>query len=83
MTIIGAGSDVGQITALFLKQQCLVKTLALYDEIPERYVLGVANDLAHIDTSTEIEAYQGRAFLKPSLHVRIGMTTGFEICHSI
>ncbi|KAI8422521.1 hypothetical protein MSG28_006332 [Choristoneura fumiferana] len=68
VTIIGAGSDVGQITALFLKQQCLVKTLALYDEIPERYVLGVANDLAHIDTSTEVEAYQGRAFLKPSLH---------------
>ncbi|XP_004926803.3 malate dehydrogenase [Bombyx mori] len=68
VAIVGAGSDIGRIAALFLKQQKVVKTLALYDDVPERYVLGIANDLAHIDTSTEIEAFQGRVFLKPALY---------------
>lgn len=68
---MGAGSDVGRIVALFLKQQKVIKTLALYDDVPERFVLGVANDLAHIDTSTDVEAYQGRIFLRTALDVRI------------
>ncbi|KAJ0175417.1 hypothetical protein K1T71_008576 [Dendrolimus kikuchii] len=67
VTVVGAGSDVGRIACLFLKQQKIIKTLAMYDDVPERCVLGVANDLAHIDTSTEVEAYQGRVFLKPAL----------------
>lgn len=71
MCVVGAGSDVGQIASLFLKQQKVIKILALYDDVPERFVMGVANDLSHIDTSTEVEAYQGRVFLKPALDVRI------------
>ena len=69
VTVIGAGSDVGYITSLFLKQQKIIKILALYDE-PNRRVLGVANDLAHIDTSPEVEGYQGRMYLKDALYVR-------------
>ncbi|CAH1646805.1 unnamed protein product [Spodoptera littoralis] len=68
VTVVGAGSDVGRIACLFLKQQKVVRILAMYDEFPERGVLGVANDIAHIDTSTEVEAYQGRLFLKEALH---------------
>lgn len=68
VAVIGAGSDVGRIASLFLKQQKVIKILALYDE-PNRGVIGVANDLAHIDTSTEVEAYQGRMFLKDALYV--------------
>ncbi|CAG4972200.1 unnamed protein product [Parnassius apollo] len=64
---MGAGSDIGRVTALFLKQQKVIKTLTLYDE-PEGCVLGVASDVAHIDTSTEVEAYQGRLYLKHALH---------------
>ncbi|XP_028172079.1 malate dehydrogenase, mitochondrial-like [Ostrinia furnacalis] len=67
VAVIGAGSDVGRIASLFLKQQKVVKLLAMYDE-PGRGVIGVANDLAHIDTSTEVEAYQGRMFLKDALY---------------
>lgn len=69
MTIIGAGTDVGTIAALFLKQQKVVKVLALYDDVPERGVVGKANDIAHIDTSTRVEVYQGRTYLKAALHV--------------
>ncbi|KAM3959600.1 malate dehydrogenase-like [Aphomia sociella] len=67
VTVVGAGSDVGRITSLFLKQQKIIRTLAMYDDIAERFVLGVANDIAHIDTSTEVEAYQGRIFLRSAL----------------
>ncbi|KOB70759.1 putative malate dehydrogenase, partial [Operophtera brumata] len=66
--VIGAGSDVGRIASLFLKQSKVIKILAMYDDDPERLVMGVANDLAHIDTSTEVEAYQGRVFLKSALY---------------
>jgi malate/lactate dehydrogenase len=69
VAVVGAGSDVGRIVSLFLKQQKIVKLLALWDECPERGVLGVATDLAHIDTSTEVEAYQGRMYLKTALYV--------------
>ncbi|XP_060803711.1 malate dehydrogenase [Amyelois transitella] len=68
VTVIGAGSDVGRIASLFLKQQKLVKKLAMYDDYPERKVLGVANDVAHIDTSTQVEAFQGKAYLRDALH---------------
>ncbi|CAH0581133.1 unnamed protein product [Chrysodeixis includens] len=68
VAVIGAGSDVGRIACLFLKQQKVIQTLAMYDDIPDRNVLGVANDLAHIDTSPEVEAYQGRMFLRDALH---------------
>ncbi|CAH2076127.1 unnamed protein product, partial [Iphiclides podalirius] len=67
VTIIGAGSDVGRIAALFLKQQRVVKKLALYDDESDKCVLGVATDLAHIDTSTEIRAYHGREHLGDAL----------------
>ncbi|XP_045532671.1 malate dehydrogenase-like isoform X2 [Pieris brassicae] len=68
VAVVGAGTDVGRVASLFLKQQKVIKTLALYDNQPEHNVCGVANDLAHIDTSSEIEAYQGKMFLKDALH---------------
>lgn len=69
VTVVGAGSDVGCVASLFLKQEKLIKTLALYDDDPNNKVLGMATDVAHIDTSTEVEAYQGRAYLKTALWV--------------
>lgn len=66
---MGAGSDVGRIASLFLKQHKVIKVLALYDDFPDNIVCGIANDLAHIDTSTEVEAYQGKMFLKDALFV--------------
>lgn len=69
VTIIGAGSDVGRIAALFLKQQKVVKRLTLYDDEPDKSVMGVATDLAHIDTSTDVQAYQGRVNLGEALKV--------------
>ncbi|CAH2239273.1 jg21900 [Pararge aegeria aegeria] len=67
VTVIGGGSDVGRIVSLFLKQQKIIKVLSLYDEEPENNVLGVATDLAHMDTSTTVEAYQGRVFMRQAL----------------
>ncbi|XP_075974854.1 malate dehydrogenase-like [Anticarsia gemmatalis] len=67
VTVLGAGSDVGRIACLFLKQQRVIRTLSLYEDDPERGVFGVANDIAHIDTSTAVRAYQGRVFLKDAL----------------
>ncbi|KAJ8730956.1 hypothetical protein PYW08_002369 [Mythimna loreyi] len=68
VTVVGAGSDVGRIACLFLKQQKVVKCLAMYDEYPQSGVLGVANDIAHIDTSCRVVAFQGRMYLKDALH---------------
>ncbi|XP_064072107.1 malate dehydrogenase-like isoform X1 [Vanessa tameamea] len=68
VTVVGAGSDVGRIASLFLKQQKVIKILALYDDEPEHKVLGVTTDLAHMDTSTEVEAYQGRVYLRNALY---------------
>ncbi|KAJ8721668.1 hypothetical protein PYW07_002443 [Mythimna separata] len=68
VTVVGAGSDVGRIACLFLKQQKVVKVLAMYDEFPQSGVLGVANDIAHIDTSCKVVAFQGRMYLKDALH---------------
>ncbi|XP_049868056.1 malate dehydrogenase, mitochondrial-like [Pectinophora gossypiella] len=68
VTVVGAGSDVGRIACLFLKQQQVVKILAMYDEIPARKVLGAAHDLAHIDTTAAVQAFQGRAYLKKALY---------------
>lgn len=69
MTIVGAGSDVGRVAALFLKQQPVVRKLCLYDDEPNTCVMGVANDLAHIDTSADVEAFQGRPRLGDALTV--------------
>ncbi|CAB3247458.1 unnamed protein product [Arctia plantaginis] len=68
VTVIGAGSDVGRIVCMLLKQQKVIRTLAMYDEHPARCVIGVATDIAHIDTSPAVEAYQGRTFLKKALN---------------
>ncbi|XP_050673945.1 malate dehydrogenase-like isoform X2 [Leptidea sinapis] len=68
VAVIGAGTDVGRIASLMLKQQKIIKILSLYDDLPSNNVLGVASDIAHIDTSPEVVAYQGRMFLKTALH---------------
>lgn len=54
---------------MLLKQQSVIRTLAMYDEHPARCVIGVATDIAHIDTSPAVEAYQGRTLLKRALNV--------------
>lgn len=68
VTVLGAASDVGQIVALFLKQQKVIKVLALYDDATKDCMMGHACDVAHIDTSTKVEAYQGRSYLKRALY---------------
>lgn len=56
VTILGAGSEVGMVASFMLKQQAIVHYVAMYDECA--CVLGAATDLAHIDTSAGVEAYQ-------------------------
>ncbi|XP_026315888.1 malate dehydrogenase, mitochondrial-like [Hyposmocoma kahamanoa] len=67
VTVYGAGSDVGRIVTLCLKMQSAVKQLSLYDDVAKHHVIGVANDIAHIDTNCAVDAYQGRTYLKKAL----------------
>lgn len=69
MAVYGAGSDVGRITSLCLKMQSGIKQMSMYDDVTKHHVIGVANDIAHIDTSCAIEAYQGRKYLTRALKV--------------
>jgi malate dehydrogenase len=64
VTVVGAAGGIGQPISLLLKQNHLVKTLALYDIVNTP---GVAADLSHINTPAKVIGYKGDAELKNAL----------------
>lgn len=51
VAVLGAGGGIGQPLSLLLKQNKLVSSLSLYDI---RGAPGVAADVSHIDTASEV-----------------------------
>lgn len=51
VAVLGAGGGIGQPLSLLLKQNPLVTSLSLYDI---RGAPGVAADVSHIDTASEV-----------------------------
>ncbi|ETN83380.1 malate dehydrogenase, NAD-dependent [Necator americanus] len=56
VALLGASGGIGQSLGLLLKQDHLVKHLALYDIVGTP---GVAADLSHIDTNAKVTAHTG------------------------
>ncbi|KJH49168.1 malate dehydrogenase, NAD-dependent [Dictyocaulus viviparus] len=56
VALLGASGGIGQPLGLLLKQDVLVKHLALYDIAGTP---GVAADLSHIDTNSKVSAHTG------------------------
>ncbi|KAI0337539.1 malate dehydrogenase [Trametopsis cervina] len=54
VAVLGAGGGIGQPLSLLLKQNKLVTSLSLYDI---RGAPGVAADVSHIDTASEVVGY--------------------------
>ncbi|KAF9074683.1 NAD-malate dehydrogenase [Rhodocollybia butyracea] len=54
VTVLGAGGGIGQPLSLLLKLDPLVSNLSLYDI---RGAPGVAADVSHVDTSSEVTGY--------------------------
>lgn len=54
VAVLGAGGGIGQPLSLLLKQNKLVTSLSLYDI---RGAPGVAADVSHIDTPSEVKGY--------------------------
>lgn len=54
VAVLGAGGGIGQPLSLLLKQDPLVSSLSLYDI---RGAPGVAADVSHIDTPSEVNGY--------------------------
>ncbi|KAI0739317.1 NAD-malate dehydrogenase [Irpex lacteus] len=54
VAVLGAGGGIGQPLSLLLKQNKLVTSLSLYDI---RGAPGVAADVSHIDTASEVNGY--------------------------
>ncbi|KAH8404114.1 hypothetical protein KR215_009841, partial [Drosophila sulfurigaster] len=70
VTLVGAAGGVGQPLALMLKMNQRIKTLALHDKVS---IKGMAVDLSHICTPTNVEAYEekdlGKALKNASIVV--------------
>ncbi|EIW81850.1 malate dehydrogenase [Coniophora puteana RWD-64-598 SS2] len=54
VAVLGAGGGIGQPLSLLLKSDALVSSLSLYDI---RGAPGVAADVSHIDTASEVNGY--------------------------
>ncbi|KAG5645286.1 Malate dehydrogenase, cytoplasmic [Asterophora parasitica] len=54
VAVLGAGGGIGQPLSLLLKQDPLVTSLSLYDI---RGAPGVAADVGHVDTASEVNGY--------------------------
>lgn len=64
VTIVGAAGNVGQPLSLLLKMNTQITTLTLHDKV---LVKGIAEDLSHISTSTNVEAFEGEYQLEQAL----------------
>lgn len=56
VTLVGAGGGIGQPLAMLLKNNTLITDLVLHDV---QLVKGVAGDIAHINTTVPVRAFQG------------------------
>lgn len=54
VAVLGAGGGIGQPLSLLLKSDPLVTSLSLYDI---RGAPGVAADVSHVDTASEVRSY--------------------------
>ncbi|KAK7439299.1 Malate dehydrogenase, cytoplasmic [Stygiomarasmius scandens] len=54
VAVLGAGGGIGQPLSLLLKTDPLVSSLSLYDI---RGAPGVAADVSHVDTASEVKGY--------------------------
>lgn len=57
VAVLGAGGGIGQPLALLLKHSPMITELACYDVAS--FTPGVAKDLSHIETKTQVSAYTG------------------------
>eukprot|EP00898_Chlorokybus_atmophyticus_P000879 jgi/Chlat1/1792/Chrsp134S02108 len=64
VTVLGASGGIGQPLSLLLKMQPLVSELSIYDLFN---TLGVAADLSHINTPTQVKGFVGKEQLEESL----------------
>ncbi|VDM01701.1 unnamed protein product [Schistocephalus solidus] len=64
VALLGASGGIGQPTALLLKQNTLIKELALYDIA---HCPGVAADLSHIETACAVTAHKDPSELPDAL----------------
>ena len=62
--MLGAAGGIGQPLALLLKQSPLISQLALYDIVGTP---GVAADLSHIETKSQVTGYVGEEQLDGAL----------------
>jgi malate dehydrogenase len=65
VTVVGAAGGIGQPLSLLMKQNELVKSLAVYDMAP--VTPGVAADISHCDTPAKVTGYVGDAQLPEAL----------------
>lgn len=64
--VLGAHTPTGEATAFLLKQNPIVSQIYLHGT-PE--VMGIAADLRHIDTRSEVKAYHGDEGVAPAVRV--------------
>ncbi|XP_065663542.1 malate dehydrogenase, mitochondrial [Hydra vulgaris] len=57
VAVLGAAGGIGQPLSLLLKHSPMISQLSLYDLAP--YTPGVACDLSHVETLSEVKAYLG------------------------
>merc|ERR1712188_19264 len=57
VSVLGAGGGIGQPLALLLKHSPMISELACYDVAA--YTPGVAKDLSHIETDSQVSGYTG------------------------
>ena len=65
VAVLGAAGGIGQTLSLLLKQSPRIKALRLYDIAP--ITPGVAVDLSHINTESEVTGYAGPDQLRDAL----------------
>lgn len=56
VAVLGASGGIGQPLSLLLKNSPLISNLALYDIV---HTPGVAADLSHIETKSDVKGYTG------------------------
>ena len=64
VAVLGAAGGIGQPMALLLKENPLIKQLALYDIVGTP---GVAADLSHVETPAQVTGYVGAEQLGEAL----------------
>ena len=64
MAVLGAAGGIGQPMSMLLKMNPRVSSLSLFDLVNSP---GVAADLSHINTNSDVHGYKGNDQLKDAL----------------